>query len=149
MIKGDRIKLVKPMGVFTNIGEICEVVDVAEGGVISFRFGGCHLGCMSYDEYLKYFESVIIEEKKPRVWTEWKSFGFEYYDLRNELHRCFAWYKHNGKRIKVKSTDWEVQAETTCHYEDEFDFEKGLNLAQMRLIVKILDKQVNEIAKGM
>ena len=56
MIKGDRIKLVRKMGVFDNIGEICEVTDIQEGGVICFKFGGCHLGCMSYDEYKKYFE---------------------------------------------------------------------------------------------
>ncbi len=30
MIKGDRIKLVNKMGVFTNVGEICEVVDVTK-----------------------------------------------------------------------------------------------------------------------
>ena len=37
MIKGDKMKLKKEMGAFTNVGEICEVIDVAEGGVISFR----------------------------------------------------------------------------------------------------------------
>lgn len=58
MIKGDKIKLVHKMGVFDNIGEICEVTDIQEGGVICFKFGGCHLGCMSYDEYEKYFEKV-------------------------------------------------------------------------------------------
>ena len=63
LIQGSKIKLIKPMGAFKNIGEICEVTDVAEGGVISFRFGGYHLGCMSYDEFLKYFEQVdmIVE----------------------------------------------------------------------------------------
>lgn len=56
MIKGDKIKLVHPMGAFTNVGEVCEVVDVQNGGVISFKFGGGkHLGCMSYDEFEKYF----------------------------------------------------------------------------------------------
>lgn len=51
MIKGDKIKLVKPMGMFTNVGEICEVVDVNEDGVISFKFGknGFHLGCTRLD----------------------------------------------------------------------------------------------------
>lgn len=53
MIKGDKIKLVHKMGIFDNIGEICEVTDIQEGGVICFKFGGCHLGCMSYDEYEK------------------------------------------------------------------------------------------------
>ena len=69
MIKGDRIKLVKKMGVFDNIGEICEVTDIQEGGVICFKFGGCHLGCMSYDEYKKYFEKVETPVK--RTWSDW------------------------------------------------------------------------------
>ena len=65
MIKGDRIKLVNKMGVFTNVGEICEVVDVTKNGIISFKFGnGKHLGCMSYDEFERYFELV----KSKRVW---------------------------------------------------------------------------------
>lgn len=149
MIKGDKIKLIKPMGVFTNVGEICEVVDVAEGGVISFRFGGYHLGCMSYDEYLKYFEPVIIEVKPVRVWTEWKHAQMEYYDLSNELVVCKVLYKYNGKRIKVKSPVWGLQAESSCHHEDEFDVFKGLGLAKKRLIVKILNKQVKEMAERM
>lgn len=68
MIKGDRIKLVNKMGVFTNVGEICEVVDVTKNGIISFKFGnGKHLGCMSYDEFEKHFE--LVESK--RVWGNW------------------------------------------------------------------------------
>ena len=63
LVKGDKIKLVKPMGVFTNVGEICEVVDVSVEGVISFKFGGVHMGCMSIDEFNKYF--VKYEEPKP------------------------------------------------------------------------------------
>lgn len=39
MIKGDKIKLIKPMEMFDNIGEICDVIDVDENGVINFRFG--------------------------------------------------------------------------------------------------------------
>lgn len=60
MIKGDKIKLIRKMGVFDNIGEICEVTDVTDDGVICFRFGenGVHLGCMSYNEFEKYFELV-------------------------------------------------------------------------------------------
>ena len=53
MIKGDRIRLKAKMGVFDNIGEVCEVTDISDGGVICFKFGnGSHLGCMSFDEYV-------------------------------------------------------------------------------------------------
>ena len=59
MIKaGDKIKLIKPMGAFRNVGEICSVNSVNDG-VISFTFGGgLHLGYMSEDELMKYFEIV-------------------------------------------------------------------------------------------
>ena len=63
LVKGDKIKLVKPIGMFTNVGEICDVVDVSEDGVISFKFGGVHMGCMSYDEFDKYF--IKYEEPRP------------------------------------------------------------------------------------
>ena len=68
LVKGDKIKLVKPMGMFTNVGEICDVVDVSEEGVISFKFGGLHMGCMSIDEFSKYF--VKYEEPKIAVTPE-------------------------------------------------------------------------------
>jgi hypothetical protein len=56
LANGDKIKLVKPMGVFTNVGEICEVVSV-DSNAISFKFGnGMHLGIMSVDEFERYFE---------------------------------------------------------------------------------------------
>ena len=41
MIKGDRIKLKRNMGVFKNIGEVCEVMDIQEDGLIRFK---CSLG---------------------------------------------------------------------------------------------------------
>nr|DAV28284.1 MAG TPA: hypothetical protein [Caudoviricetes sp.] len=39
MIKGDRIKLVNKMGVFTNVGEICEVVDVTKMELLVLNLG--------------------------------------------------------------------------------------------------------------
>ena len=44
--KGDKIQLIKPMGSFTNVGEICEVIKV-DDIEIKFRFGGLHLGVMN------------------------------------------------------------------------------------------------------
>ena len=67
LVKGDKIQLVKPMGMFTNVGEICDVVDISEDGVICFKFGKVHMGCMSIDEFNKYF--VKYEEPKPMTVT--------------------------------------------------------------------------------
>lgn len=146
MIKGDRIKLVKKMGVFDNIGEICEVTDIQEGGVICFKFGGYHLGCMSYDEYEKYFEKVEIPTK--RTWSKWDlPFEMTFSDIRGSKRTISYQSRTNGKKVQVRSGVF--KAEATCCKDDVFDFEKGLTLAKSRLIVKYLDNQVKSIAKAM
>ena len=142
MIKGDKIRLVKSMGAFKNVGEICEVTDVAEGGVISFRFGGYHLGCMSYDEFLKYFEQV-----EERVWSNWEETRVSFYDMNDKKTLIVLRFRNNGKKVQVRSGA--LKAESSCHSEDRFDFDKGFMLAKKRLIVKYLDHQVESIAKGM
>lgn len=145
MIKGDRIKLVRKMGVFDNIGEICEVTDIQEGGVICFKFGGCHLGCMSYDEYKKYFEKVETPVK--RTWSEWNLGEINFTDINGKRKTGWYRYRNNGKKVQVKCGGF--KAEATCCKDDVFDLEKGLALAKSRLIVKYLDNQVKSIAKAM
>ena len=142
MIKGDKIRLVKPMGAFKNVGEICEVIDIAEGGVISFRFGGYHLGCMSYDEFLKYFEKV-----EERIWTKWEDVRIGFHDMNDKMVDIVLRHRNNGKKVQVKCGA--LKSESSCHSEDTFDFDKGFELATKRLIVKYLDNQVKSIAKGM
>ena len=61
--KGDKIKLIRPMGSFTNVGEVCEVVNVTNEQIY-FRFGGFNLGAMSYDEGDRYFEKYVEEKIK-------------------------------------------------------------------------------------
>ena len=145
MIKGDKIKLVKKMGVFDNIGEICEVTDIQEGGVICFKFGGCHLGCMSYDEYEKYFEKV--EEPAKKTWSEWYLNEIRFIDINGKDVRCNYLYRTNGKKVQIRCGAF--KAEATCCKDDKFEIEKGLNLAKKRLVVKYLDNQVKSIAKAM
>lgn len=145
MIKGDKIRLIKPMGAFTNVGEVCEVTDVAEGGIISFRFGGVHLGCMSYNEYEKYFEKVECIEKNN--WTEWGNDNISFYDMDDKVVTIDILYRDNGKKVQVKHGSY--KAESTCNKEDTFDFDKGFELAIKRLIVKYLDGQVKMLAASM
>ena len=149
MIKGDKIKFVAKMGVFDNIGEICEVIDVSDGGVITFKFGGeLHMGCMSYDEFQKYFE--LVEAPKKREWTKWdyriydKEYSSPYYSKPIKLHyQC----RHNGKKVQVRR--FGIKAEATCAKEDEFNFEIGLQLALYRLLAKTYSNDVERYAKGL
>lgn len=145
MIKGDKIKLVKPMGAFTYVGEVCEVTDIMKGGVIYFRFGGVHLGCMSYDEYEKYFEPV--KEKAKREWTRWirrpynVSFVYNANGMSmNDENSGSVWYRFNGKRVQVKTfmSDKSLKASASCCKNDTFDLDTGLALAFKRLFPKVL-----------
>lgn len=43
----------------------------------------------------------------------------------------------------------DLKAGSSCYDEDEFSLSSGLELAEMRLIVKYLDNQVKSIAKAM
>lgn len=151
MIKGDKIRLVKPMGAFTNIGEICEITDIKENDLIYFKFGGAHLGCMSYDEFEKYFE--LVEANKPkRKWTEWETTIIDYtYFLRAgntfipEMDWNNLYYRDNGRCIQLKITvpgfheeEISLKSYAICSDSDTFDFDKGFNLALRRLFAKIM-----------
>ena len=95
--KGNEIRLIKPMGVFDNIGEVCEVTDVSEDGVISFKFGGCHLGCMSYNEFEKYFELV-----KKEVPEEESDEDADSMTENKEVYELIEWCKENDKPFYPK-----------------------------------------------
>lgn len=91
MTKENRIRLVKPMGAFTNIGEVCDIVDISEDGIISFKFGeGAHLGCMSYDEYEKYFELVEEEDVNEEM-------ANDEFSEDEAVYEVLEWCKENDK----------------------------------------------------
>lgn len=71
LVKGDKIVLKEKMGVFENIGEVCEVIDATESGVVTFKFGnGMHMGCMSMGEFEKYFNKYEEQKQKNTVTAE-------------------------------------------------------------------------------
>ena len=69
LVKGDKIMVINPIGMFTTAGDICNVTDVSESGVITFEYNnGQYMGCMSYDQFEKYF--VKYEETSPTSVSE-------------------------------------------------------------------------------
>lgn len=141
IIEGSKIELVKEMGPFTNIGEVCEVVKIAEDGVISFKFGnGLHLGYMSYAEYETYFKPYEEPEKVIREWSNWSRKEVSYFNDIEGFGSCPIEYRDNGKKIQVRCLNdyYGIKAASTCCPTDKFDFEKGYNLAIARLRVKMV-----------
>lgn len=97
MTKGDLIKLIKPMGVFDNVGEVCEVIDISDNELINFRFGSNNLGYMSHDEFERYFEFVEIEADLEED-DDTLNIEEDNEDLENkELRDLFEWCMKNDK----------------------------------------------------
>lgn len=151
--KGSKIKLVKEMGEFDNIGEVCVVIKVTEDGVISFKFGdGMHLGCMSYDEYEKYFVDYVEPQKIAREWSDWEYDYVNYCDYTGEAMCCDIKVRDNGKKVQLVCTEGiheGLKSESTCSNSDEFDYDKGYDLAYARLMAKMVKRDADLLAKDM
>lgn len=158
IVKGSKIKLVKPMGVFDKIGEICEVVRVDENAVITFK---CSIGygCMSYDELDRYFEvedNKELKNKFKRQWTNWEYDSFIYYNFEGNSCVVPVKYRNNGKIVDLR-TDWEnatedkpnLRAKATCNKNDKFDFDSGLDLADYRMQIKFLKRKLEDMIDKM
>lgn len=157
--KGSRIKLVRPMGMFDKVGEICEVVKVNEDAVITFKcsFG---MGCMSYDELDRYFEvegaNIQTKNKPKRVWTDWKYDSFVYCNFDGSTSVVPVKYRNNGKVIDLR-TDWKnvtedkpnLRAKASCNKNDKFDFDDGLDLADARMQIKYLQRKLEDMLDKM
>lgn len=157
--KGSKIRLVKPMGIFDNVGEICDVIHVTENGVITFKFGGYHIGCMSYDEFEKYFENYNdVKPKKvsKRKWSDWEYDTFIYYDFSGKNHTVPVRFRTNGKIVDLR-TDWDnvsehrpnLRAKASCNKNDKFDFDAGLDLADARMQIKLMQRDLEDMIDEM
>ena len=137
----DKIKLKKPMGVFTNVGEICDVVGISDEGVISFKFEPGHVGCMSYDELDKYFE--VIPGKAG--WSEWIRYAVTYCDNYGVKFTCPVYYRHNNKRVEMKGDG--LKSKSSCSPVDKFELNVGLKIAKLRFIKKQICRNIDDEIK--
>lgn len=158
MIKGDKIKLVKEFGGFKEVGTVCTVSTVNPLCFIFSYFtkdGIKQFGFASYNEYVKYFEPVIEEDKPEtpkRTWSNWQPTNIrDYAGIDGIPFDQLCTYRTNGKKVQVQYYDPfpRFRGEASCCKEDKFDLDKGLCLAKSRLVVKLIDWQVKEMAKKM
>lgn len=156
MVVGDKIRLVKPFGVLTKIGEVCEVANILSTGEIYFRHNK-GVGIMSYEKFEEYFELVPVEnkvEKKKHEWTEWKD-NFLPSDFYNPItdkhvHVNLEWRTDNEKRVQVRvKDDSQLRSRSSCYKDDKFSVNNGYDLARGRVYIKWLSKVVDEYAKSL
>lgn len=148
---GTKIELKAPMGVFTNVGEVCEVKNIMSDGTICFKFTR-GLGYMSYDEFEKYFKEykeLVKSNKKP--WTEWKFVDMQYVNIEGNKTSVPIKYRYNHNRIDMRTNfkDNNLRTRATCHKTDKFILAKGVQLGCARLKLKLFTRELEEMKNNM
>lgn len=138
--KGDKIVLKTPMGVFTNVGEICPILDVSENNVITFSFGnGMHMGCMSADEYERYFDKY--EEPKVNTVTQ------EQVDEILDNSEIEAWTVFDKCTIVACQlpNGFVLVESSACVSPENYDEEMGMDICMNRITDKIWELEAYKL----
>lgn len=93
----------------------------------------------------------LRKKKEPvkRVWSKWKLGYIVFYNITGECIEEDIYYRENRKRVQVKLKDGSLRANASCCKEDKFDFFKGRELAERRLIMKYLAREVKKYADSL
>ena len=68
LVQGDKLMVTKKVASFLDVGEVVEVIDVNEDGMISFMFGnGMHKGLMNSAECEAHFEKIEDKKTAPTI----------------------------------------------------------------------------------
>lgn len=138
LMSGSKIKLVKAIPGFEmqfRIGDIFVVEEVLGTKYVKFGYllGN---GIMSLEEFDEYFE-VVIEQ-----WSSWEPVNPSYYKPYFD-EKFSAVYRTKGRTVEVKSFGFndclstKNRAFAKCSSFDEFDLEKGVKIALLKLLLEL------------
>ena len=133
LLKNDKIVLKKDFGGLKK-GTIFQISEIFEDGTISFRNDSLGMGVMSSDEYEKMFEKYVKRE-----FTDWipEKLGYE--------------FRHNDKVVEVRLnlTVEQTTGRAICHEDDEFDLNKGMEIAKNRAFIKYYKKLITNCEENL
>ena len=149
LIKGDKVKQVKSIKGFDFVGKVFTVVGVnKDDNNTNLRFSGSNkelfpfMSCVPFDDPFTFSISGSLfknEQNKTAYfekvyeWTPWRKLKFENTLLSNYII-TEALYKTNRKKIEFKINGDKVKV--TCHENDEFNLDKGLEIGIDKWIEK-------------
>lgn len=128
---GTKIRQVKPrfgMEYLKPCGEIYQVTKADESHI--YVLGSAVQISITKQEFEECWE--VVEDKWEDVWC---SHGVIQYKVHS-----------NGKKVKVKIASGDVGV-AICDDSDEFNLEKGIEIARTRAVIKHLEKQVKQLSK--
>lgn len=137
LIVGNKIKMIKAIGGLDKVGDEFEVTNIAEDGAITIR-SSYGVGVMNYKEFEEHFEIV-----KEVVWTKWSDMNY----LSDEFDGMGVIYRTNNVDTVEVYGGSGLKTVAKLHPNDIFDFEKGLDIAMLRMKKLILDKKLKYLIK--
>ncbi len=95
---------------------------------------------------------TLYTKCKKYIWTDWEECMLYFNDPFDRCGDCTTRIKcevrSNGKRIQVRSGALSAMASCNEDCGDKFDFDKGVELAGKRLILKWLSSRLEAKARG-
>lgn len=152
--KGTKIQLVKPFanGILKE-GDVFEITNLDHNGIITFKAPFDNY-IMSMDTFLKYFKVVEEKEIPKRTWSEWEYDWFYFFDLNGDGYVTPVKFRDNGRVVDLRTnyTDRNnIRVKASCNekYNDKFDIDKGLDIANARMTIKLLQQELKEMLDKM
>lgn len=92
---------------------------------------------------------TLYTKCKKYIWTDWEEYMVYFNDpFDNRVIRIKCEVRSNGKRVQVRSGCLSAIASCNEDYGDKFDFDKGVELAGKRLILKWLSNRLEAKVRG-
>ena len=95
---------------------------------------------------------TLYTKQKKYIWTDWEECIFYFNDpfdrFCDRAIRIKCEVRSNGKRIQVRSGALSAMASCNENCGDKFDFDKGVEIAGKRLILKWLSNRLEAEVRG-
>lgn len=127
LIVGDKIKQTKTICGCNFLDSEFTVISIDENNNIVFENFPIGRGYMTFDEFEKHFEKVIVK-------TPWSGWIDHWDDNADIFSDSFYQFKTNEKKIILRKNGIKVKA--TCNKTDTFNLMTGLKLCILRWEIK-------------
>lgn len=132
VLKYDKVVLTKELNdKIKNVGDTFEITNVLENAfLIREEKTKVAVGTVSFEDFEKHF----VHEENFKGWTNWTQ-------LASFNGQSDAFYRTNRKKTQVKFLTDKVRGESCCCKGDEFNLGFGIQMAYLRCLNKVREKQ--------
>ncbi len=148
LTNGDKLIVTKKVAPFLNEGDIVEVVNVTDDGIISFAFGEglMHMGVMNTAEFEGHFEKVVEKEEAeiPAITDEYISEIMENSEF--EIHTVFGKCTIVSCRLP---NGFVITESSACVSPENYDEDLGAEICFDKIAGKIWELEAYRLQQWM